>query len=271
MATTKNSSYSLNNSDIITLNIGGWKYSTQRSTILENIDKQTYFDLLIRNHQTEYFIDRDGKYFSYIINSFRDKKIYLPDNLHELKQFLFEVQFYELERFRNEIENYLNRTNEKLQQYQITILSNINETSQYLVKLIGPLKLLNIFSIEPIGKKFINFISMNYMRSEEICCQFLFTYKEKFISCQPNDPLQRLVLAKQAKKMGLIVSYNEDYFYIPIEQYVWSKEDLTKVLQKNYQAIRMSSHFVHNESYNLVEQWLLSNEFYLNASQTSVQ
>ena len=203
MATTKNSSH-----DIITLNIGGWKYSTKRSTLLDNVDKQTYFDLLIQKpNQTEYFIDRDGKSFSYIINSFRDKKIYLPDNLYELKQLLADVQFYELDRFRNEIENRLNQTNEKHQQYQIKIISN----NQRLQKLIGPLKLITIFSIQSIGKKFLSLIS-TYMKPEEISCQLLFPYKEKFISCQPFDPLQRLVLAKQAKKMGLIVSYNEDYF-----------------------------------------------------------
>ena len=98
------------------------------------------------------------------------------------------------------------------------------------------------------------------MKPEEISCQLLFPYKEKFISCQPFDPLQRLVLAKQAKKMGLIVSYNEDYFYIPIEQFVLSKDILIQFLQKNYQAIRMNSTSVYdNESYDLVENWLLSN------------
>ena len=142
--------------DIITFNIGGQIYSTTRLTINENVDSQSYLALIIRNQTTtkidqngHYFLDRDGIYFRYILNYFRDKKLILPENFTELKQFCSEAKFYQIDRLINEIENRLNTTNELNKQLQIglnfTLISNLNQGSRILT-LIGPLKLIRLFS-----------------------------------------------------------------------------------------------------------------------------
>ena len=72
--------------------IGGKIYSTKRSTINENVDSKSLLSLIIKNqtkirldYNGQYFIDRDGKYFCYILNYFREKKLILPENFNELK------------------------------------------------------------------------------------------------------------------------------------------------------------------------------------------
>ena len=259
----------LNNDDIITLNIGGRIYSTKRSTIMENVDQQSFLALLIQNQSNEYFIDRDGKYFSYILNYFREKKLHLPENFNDWKQFLAETRFYQIDRLSNEIENRLNQKNEE--NFQIKLISNFNE-NQRLLKIIAPLKLITLFPIQSIGHRFLKIIS-SFNHPQNILCQFTFPLDEKLISCQPFDPLQCLVLAKQAKKMGLIVSYSEDYFYIPIEQEIINREDFSQLLLDKYSGKRLNSNIIFNETYNLVEHWLLStqsDDTYSNASITSV-
>jgi lipid II:glycine glycyltransferase (peptidoglycan interpeptide bridge formation enzyme) len=121
--------------DIITFNIGGHIHSTTRSTINENVDCQSLLALIITNqtptqldNNGHYFIDRDGSYFRYILNYFRDKKLYLPENFTELKQLCLEAKYYQIDRLINEIENRLNTNNEHIKQLQIglnfTLISN---------------------------------------------------------------------------------------------------------------------------------------------------
>jgi hypothetical protein len=288
MPATENSSALSNRSilkddDIITFNIGGYIYSTRRSTIKENVDSQSLLSLIIKN-QTKiefddngrYFIDRDGKYFCYILNYFREKKIILPENSDELRQLLSEAKFYQIDRLINEIENYLNRTNEKNKQFQIGFQFNLIskfDQNKKIVKLIGPLKLISCFRIQVIGEKFLNIIS-SFNDPINILCQFTFPFDEKLISCQPFDLLQRLVLAKQAKKMGLIVSYCDDYFYIPIEREIISRDELAQLLLSKHNGKLLNTNITCDDSYNLVETWFLpikSEETYSNASITSVQ
>jgi hypothetical protein len=273
-----------NSNDIITFNIGGYIYSTRRSTINENVDSQSFLSLIIKNQTNiqldnngRYFIDRDGKYFCYILNYFREKKLLLPENFTEFKQLFFEAKFYQIDRLINEIENNLNRTNEKTQQSQIGFQFNLYskfDQNKRIVKLIGPLKLISIFHIQLIGERFLNIIS-SFNDPKNILCQFTFPFNEKHISCQPFDLLQRLVLAKQAKKMGLIVSYCDDYFYIPLQREIISRDELAQLLLNKHNGKLLNTNIRDDDdSYTLIETWFLpikSEEIYSNASITSVQ
>ncbi|CAF1248415.1 unnamed protein product [Adineta ricciae] len=264
-----------NDDELIKLNIGGYCYTTKRSTINDNVDEQSYLALLIRKQTKtpygEYFIDRDGKYFRYILNYFREKMLLLPENFTELKQLLSEVQFYGIDRLKNDIENRLNRTNEQnlcLQSgLHLTLISKLNP-KKTIVKLIGPLKLLSIFPIQFIGEEFLRIIS-SFSHPENILCQLTFPFDEKLISCQPFDQLQRFVLTKQARKMGLIVSYCDDYFYIPIEREIVSRDELAQLFFTKYNGKIVKTNVTHDDPCVLVENWLLSkqsDEIYSNSS-----
>ncbi|UJR15467.1 hypothetical protein I4U23_002410 [Adineta vaga] len=263
--------------DIVTFNIGGHIYSTTRSTINGNVDEQSFLALIIRNqtttrldHHGHYFIDRDGTYFRHILNYFRDQKLCLPENFQELKQLCSEAKFYQIDRLINEIENRLNSVNEHTKKLEIglnfTLISNLNQGGRILT-LIGPLKLIRLFQIETIGKQFLKIIT-NFTDPANISCQCTFPLDDKLISCQPFDQLQRLVLAKQARKMGLAVSYSDDYFYIPIERSIMLRDEFAHLLLNNYSAkllhtnitYEKTSHVNHDDgSYTLVENWFLPN------------
>ncbi len=268
------------NDDIITFNIGGEIYSTKRSTINENVDSQSFLSLIIKNQTKirvnqsgQYFIDRDGKYFCYILNYFREKKLRLPENFCELKQLLFEAKFYQIDRLINEIENRLNRTDENNQRchigLQFTLISNFN-LNKRILKLIGPLKLISFFHVQLIGEKFLKIISA-FHDPQNILCQFIFPFNEKLISCQPFDQLQRFVLAKQAKKMGLIVSYCEDYFYIPTQRDIMSRDEFSQLLLNKYNGKILNANITSDDSCNLVEHWLLSTQSDETYSNTSIR
>ncbi|CAF3814602.1 unnamed protein product [Rotaria sp. Silwood1] len=274
--------YNDDDDDIITFNIGGHIYSTKRSTINDNVDSQSYLSLIIKNQTNiqvnnsgQYFIDRDGKHFSYILNYFREKKLILPENSNELKQLLYEAKFYQLDQLINEIENHLNKTNEKNQEYyqgfQFTLISNLNQ-NKTILKLIGPLKLITFFHIQSIGNKFLNIIS-SFNDPKNILCQLSFPFNEKLISCQPSDQLQRFVLAKQAKKMNLTVSYCDDYFYIPTERNIMSRDEFAQLLLNKCDGKLLNTKIMYDDSHILVENWFLPTKFeetYSNASKTSV-
>jgi hypothetical protein len=73
--------------------------------------------------------------------------------------------------------------------------------------------------------------------------------------------------------MGLIVSYCDDYIYIPIERDIMSKDELSQLLLNKYNGKILNTNITYDDSYNLVENWLLStqsDEIYSNASMTSV-
>ncbi len=262
--------------DIVTFNIGGHIYSTTRSTINENVDCQSLLALIIRN-QTKtpldnhgyYFIDRDGTYFRYILNYLRDKKLFLPENFTELKQLCSEAKYYQIDRLINEIENRLNTKDELNKQLEIglnfTLISNLNQGGRILT-LIGPLKLIRLFHIESIGRQFLKIIS-NFTDPKNISCQCTFPIDDKLISCQPFDQLQRIVLAKQARKMGMAVSYCDDYFYIPIERHIMLRDEFAHLLLSKYHGKLLHTNITHERnsnsnhdgSYTLVENWFIPN------------
>jgi hypothetical protein len=271
--------------DIITFNIGGHIYSTTRSTINDNVDCQSYLALIIRNQTTtttqfdshgHYFIDRDGTYFRYILNYFREKKLILPENFSELKQLCSEAKFYQIDRLVNEIENRLNTTNEHNKQLELglnfTLISNLNQGGRILT-LIGPLKLIRFFQIDSIGKQFLKIIS-NFADPTHISCQCTFPIDDKLISCQPFDPLQRIILAKQARKMGMAVSYCDDYFYIPIERHIILRDEFAQLLLNKYHGKLLHTNITYEKSsndgsYTLVENWFIPNISMAKCEQTN--
>lgn len=264
---------SISKDEIITLNIGGQIYSTTRSTIINNVDSQAYLALIIRNETNvpldkhgHYFLDRDGTYFRYILNYFREKKLILPENFTELKQLCCEAKFYQIDRLVDEIENRLNTHNEHKKQLEIgvnfTLISNLNQGGRILT-LIGPLKLIRFFPLDSLGKQFLKIIS-NFADPSTIACQCTFPLDDKLISCQPFDALQRVVLAKQARKMGMAVSYCDDYFYIPIERHIINRDEFAQLILNQYHGKLLHSNVTYEKtsnqsSYSLVENWFIPN------------
>ncbi|PKY12535.1 hypothetical protein RhiirB3_424213 [Rhizophagus irregularis] len=88
----------------ITLNIGGIKYETLQSTLTSHPDtllgSMFQQNKEIINHQTdrkEYFFDRDGKVFRYILQYYRNNKIYWPVNQEISKEELLdELTFFQI-------------------------------------------------------------------------------------------------------------------------------------------------------------------------------
>eukprot|EP01080_Neovahlkampfia_damariscottae_P009648 gene9648-1852_t len=98
-----------NDSDIVTLNVGGNSYSTTYQTINQTFfEKQNYFTTLLsgnfgvlKDDEGRIFIDRDGSNFKYILNYFRSagipEKICFPKNEQILEELRIEFEYYQLE------------------------------------------------------------------------------------------------------------------------------------------------------------------------------
>ena len=278
-----------NHEQIVTLNVGGRVYSTPRSTIETNVDAQSFLALLINDQrhvrfdeQGRYFIDRDGTHFRSILNYFRDGKLRLPETKAELQELFHEAQFYQIDRLSNEIENRLNRKNESLNRDQpgvrLTLVANLNNDGKIL-KLIGPLSVVSLlFPLRTIGKQLLKIISSSF-DLRQISCQFTFPSDDNLITCQALDPLQRFVLAIQARKLSLMVSYCDDYVYVPIEEPVMSRGRLTEVLSGKCKANLLHQSLKSDDSYDMIEHWFIPDAqeqfdgekiIYSNGSMTSV-
>ncbi|KAL1251608.1 hypothetical protein QQF64_019404 [Cirrhinus molitorella] len=88
--------------DTVTLNVGGQLYTTSLSTL------QRYPDSMLgamfrgdfpttRDAQGNYFIDRDGPLFRYILNFLRTSKLTLPCDFKETELLRKEADFYQIE------------------------------------------------------------------------------------------------------------------------------------------------------------------------------
>ncbi|XP_030634360.1 BTB/POZ domain-containing protein KCTD6a isoform X2 [Chanos chanos] len=86
----------------VTLNVGGHLYTTSLSTL------QRYPDSLLsamfsgdfpiaRDSQGNYFIDRDGTLFRYVLNFLRTSELTLPYNFKEIELLRKEADFYQIE------------------------------------------------------------------------------------------------------------------------------------------------------------------------------
>jgi hypothetical protein len=86
-------------SDIVILDIGGYKYKTTINTLTKY--PNTYFHALfsgkypIRKQQDgSIFIDRDGKHFRHILNFLRNGRIVYPENEVDKRELMLEAEFY---------------------------------------------------------------------------------------------------------------------------------------------------------------------------------
>ena len=175
--------------EILELNVGGFTYTTSRTTILSYPD--TMLCKLISGQlpsacdtKQRIFIDRDGPLFRYILNFLRDKRLNLPENFSEHAQLRQEADFYRIE----PIINYLdcvffgklspsskdsisasmtslvstaneaqasaaaNSTNKPL---YFTIISKLHQGS--IESITGCIKILNVFSsLDSNSKRFMN-------------------------------------------------------------------------------------------------------------------
>lgn len=90
-----------NNDKIVTLNIGGKKYTTTIATLSKNPHSMlgAMFSgrfALTTDHKNHYFIDRDGKHFRRILNFLRDGFIAVPEDECTRVELLIEAQYYQL-------------------------------------------------------------------------------------------------------------------------------------------------------------------------------
>ncbi|KAI8519813.1 BTB/POZ domain-containing protein kctd6 [Branchiostoma belcheri] len=85
----------------VTLNVGGFIYTTLRSTLTRYPDSalSAMFSptpTLMTDEHGRCFIDRDGKLFRYVLNFLRTSELLLPRNFEELSQLRKEAEFYNI-------------------------------------------------------------------------------------------------------------------------------------------------------------------------------
>ena len=103
--------------EIISLNVGGTIYTTTRSTLTRYPDSMlgAMFGGKLplensKDSQGNYFIDRDGELFKYILNFLRVSKLILPNNFQDTEAFQMEVDFYQIQPLMDEFQEYLHKS-----------------------------------------------------------------------------------------------------------------------------------------------------------------
>ena len=99
--------------DMISLNVGGIMYMTTRSTLTSHSSGpksklQAMFghpatELCPLDAQGNFFIDRDGQLFRYVLNFLRTGRILKPSNKDELRALLLEADYYQIQSLSDEI------------------------------------------------------------------------------------------------------------------------------------------------------------------------
>lgn len=122
---------------IITLNIGGTIFSTDKKNLIK--DSESIFAILLNEDSslTELFFDRNPRLFKYLLNYLRTGTInYKLFGKEELKSLYEEALFYEITDIRNHLE-------EKTKEISVI---NVNTSGEYIVssKVIGDNDLLKL-------------------------------------------------------------------------------------------------------------------------------
>lgn len=89
------------------LNVGGHAFETTASTL----SRAEYFDALMRWHSEAtqpIFLDRDGRYFIYILNFLRGSSV-LPDDIEIIKHLIVEADFYNLNDLLEKLRSHQNK------------------------------------------------------------------------------------------------------------------------------------------------------------------
>lgn len=98
---------------MISLNVGGHWYSTTWAT-LNRFDSGALQQMLHNpNEDGNFFLDRDGKMFQYILGFFRNGKLCLPSDFSEFDSLTTEVNFFN--------NSYLSQCLEKIKQEKLTV------------------------------------------------------------------------------------------------------------------------------------------------------
>lgn len=256
--------------EIVAFNVGGEIFSTKRSTIERNVDVDSRLSLIFQNRsetardaQGRVFFDRDGNLFRLILNFLRDGKLILPEKFDEFHQLKSEAEFYRIDRLINEIENRLNDENEnyRINQngFQLSIRSALNRSSR-IEHFVGPLSLIFFFKPRPSSQKFLESIG-KFIDLSDVPCRCSFPGDENLLSLQIFSNLHRYVFAKKAKQLGFVVSYHEDFIYLPIEPSNLSREELAQRFFNKFAGKIVNSNILPDETsencYVLVENWFL--------------
>uniref|UniRef100_A0A8C5P815 Potassium channel regulator n=1 Tax=Leptobrachium leishanense TaxID=445787 RepID=A0A8C5P815_9ANUR len=92
----------MSNQEVITVNVGGMKFSTLPSTLMRFPESRlarmldgSDRDFRIANGQ--YFVDRDGTLFTYILDFLRTSQLSLPSDFSDYERLLREVEFYQIQ------------------------------------------------------------------------------------------------------------------------------------------------------------------------------
>ncbi|XP_013910785.1 PREDICTED: potassium channel regulatory protein [Thamnophis sirtalis] len=91
----------MSNQDVIVLNVGGLKFTTRPST-LQRFPESRLARMLNGNDPEfkllngQYFVDRDGVLFSYILDSLRTLQLALPSDFSDYRRLRREADFYGL-------------------------------------------------------------------------------------------------------------------------------------------------------------------------------
>lgn len=204
--------------EIIEFNVGGFNYTTSRSTILSYPDSMLCRMIsgqipTATDTNKRIFIDRDGPIFRHILNFLRDKRLNIPENFNEYAQLRQEADFYQIEPIVTYLDclfpdkfnskTCLNQSMTSLtpavinestgnKDMYFTIISKLHQGT--LETLIGSIQIIStINSLEPKSKKFINSLvnpngsnqSAQLKNLSIFVCEFKFMHEEKMISCKP--------------------------------------------------------------------------------------
>ncbi|XP_066273121.1 BTB/POZ domain-containing protein KCTD21-like [Branchiostoma lanceolatum] len=88
-------------SEVVTVNVGGVLYTTTMATLTKYPESRLggMFlapQLLQKDSQGNYFIDRDGQVFRYILNFLRQGWLRLPEGFQDISILQDEISFYEI-------------------------------------------------------------------------------------------------------------------------------------------------------------------------------
>jgi len=263
--------------DIIEFNVGGFSYTTSRTTITSFQDS-----MLTRmcsgliptatDSQSRIFIDRDGPLFRHILNYLRDKRLNLPENFSELAQLRQEADFYGIEPLLNDLDSLLNgkrslsktsltKSSSLLQlpfseNYQtkgtyFTIISKLYQGN--LESIIGCIRVLSALStLDTNSKRFLKSLvepqnSTNRPLIDSFVCECKFMNDEKIISCKPCGISSQAVtnicqtVMRLAKRYGISTGYWEDMFYLSFDNIIPNREQFCSVLNNKFNAKLLNS------------------------------
>lgn len=93
---------------VVGLNVGGVLYTTTLYTITQFPDSKLaeLFDAKIpKDPKGNFFIDRDGHLFKYVLNFLRSGKLVLPKNFQEYEQLEIEAMYYHIKPLEEAVQN----------------------------------------------------------------------------------------------------------------------------------------------------------------------